>query len=158
MAAQAQASASLEALRRLTDQAAVAHELGLLAAAELRADDALEDLLTHRRGVADLVARLHAQRPKLLSLAGQVSALAAAVHKTDALADRISAQVRALDQQQTRAQTALKQLDDVLEIKARGPAARCTPFLRRRLTASTTPTTPTDGRTHSAGCTGPWRL
>ena len=62
MAASVPALPALEALRRLTDADAVARQLAALSAAELRADDALEALLTHRHGVDARLAELAAQR------------------------------------------------------------------------------------------------
>ncbi|CAG8495188.1 1950_t:CDS:10 [Paraglomus brasilianum] len=109
---------SLSQLQSLTNIDDIQEYLRLLDLEENQVDVDLDALLDKRTYLETELDKLEALRPQLGTLHSKSADLVKIINTTSKVAERISAQVRQLDLEQSRVQLSIKQVEDVQELKS----------------------------------------
>ncbi|CAG8540538.1 13245_t:CDS:10 [Ambispora gerdemannii] len=108
---------SLEKLRSLTNIEEIQDCLRILDLEENQVDVDLDILLERRGQLEAELDKLEALRPQLGALSLQATNLMSIINGTSNVAERISAQVRQLDLEQSRVQETIEEVENVQELK-----------------------------------------
>ncbi|CAG8440164.1 20669_t:CDS:10 [Rhizophagus irregularis] len=108
---------SLTYLKSLTNIEDIQECLQLLDLEENQVDNNLDELLERRSKLESELDKLEVLRPQLGTLHTQAANLLNIINSTSLVAERISAQVRQLDLEQSRVQESIKLVEDVQELK-----------------------------------------
>ncbi|CAG8665219.1 5938_t:CDS:10 [Ambispora leptoticha] len=108
---------SLEKLRSLTNIEEIQECLRILDLEENQVDVDLDILLERRGQLEAELDKLEALRPQLGALSLQATNLLSIINGTSNVAERISAQVRQLDLEQSRVQETIEEVENVQELK-----------------------------------------
>ncbi|RIA99525.1 COG4 transport protein [Glomus cerebriforme] len=108
---------SLTYLKSLTNIEDIQECLQLLDLEENQVDLNLDELLERRSKLESELDKLEILRPQLGTLHTQAANLLNIINGTSSVAERISAQVRQLDLEQSRVQESIKLVEDVQELK-----------------------------------------
>ncbi|CAG8484778.1 5249_t:CDS:10 [Diversispora eburnea] len=108
---------SLSYLKSLTNIEDIQECLRILDLEENQVDLNLDEILDKRPQLENELDKLKVLRPQLGTLHSQAADLLNIINGTSNVAERISAQVRQLDLEQSRVQQTIKQVEDVQELK-----------------------------------------
>jgi conserved oligomeric Golgi complex subunit 4 len=109
---------TLSQLQSLTNIDDIQEYLRLLDLEENQVDIDLDSLLERRTYLETELDKLETLRPQLGTLHSKAANLVKIINTTSQVAERISAQVRQLDLEQSRVQQTIKQVEDVQELKS----------------------------------------